>query len=363
VSAELDEKTERLCSLAAVEGVAGILINSQPNFGWLTCGGTNGVDQSRENGVSSLLVTSEGRWFILASKIEMPRMLAEEVSAADFQPVAYAWQDEKRDSSLVGELASKLAGGGVIPETMLGSKIDSCRYALTGGEQERYRVLGREASAALERVIARIFPGFSEIEIAEVLRQELATAGISSIVTLIAADERIAQFRHPVPTIKRWTKELLLVTCARRHGLTANLSRMISVGLPSDEIRKRTEAAAYVFADLLHATEPGCTGSDLYTVAASAYAKRGFADEIDRHHQGGATGYRTRDWVAHPTSVDRVQAFQAFAWNPSISGTKIEETVLVTDGGVEMLTDTGRWPTITTTVEGTEYTAAGILPI
>ena len=60
--------------------------------------------------------------------------------------------------------------------------------------------------------------------------------------------------------------------------------------------------------------------------AAKAYAEKGFADEIDLHHQGGAAGYRTREWVAHPNANDVVRNDQAFAWNPSITGTKVEET-------------------------------------
>lgn len=363
MSAELDEKTERLSRLAAAEGVAGILLNSQPNFSWLTCGGTNGVDQSRENGVASLLVTRDRRRYILASRIEMLRMLTEEVSDTAFEPVEYAWQDEKRDPALVGELARDLADGRVAGETILESRIALCRYSLTSAEQQRYRILGREVSAALDTVVNRIRPGFSEIEIAVVLRQELGAVGISSIVTLVAADERIGQFRHPVPTEKKWTKDLLLVTCARRNGLIANASRMICAGHVSDEMSRRTEAAGYVFAKLLHATRTGTTGSVLYSVAADAYKERGCADEIDRHHQGGATGYRTRDWVAHPASIDSVQAFQAFSWNPSITGTKVEDTALVMEHGIEMLISPGRWPKITTSVDGTEYTATGILSI
>src|SRR5258705_3760602 len=76
------------------------------------------------------------------------------------------------------------------------------------------------------------------------------------------------------------------------------------------------------------ATQPGSSGSDLYRVAARAYAEAGFENEERLHHQGGATGYRTRDWVAHPACRERVQVNQAFAWNPSVTGTKVEDTCI-----------------------------------
>ena len=107
-----------------------------------------------------------------------------------------------------------------------------------------------------------------------------------------------------------------------------------------------------MFERLLAATEAGATGAHLFGVAAQAYADAGFAHEETRHHQGGATGYRSREWIAHPASREIVQAQQAFAWNPSITGTKVEETVLLTPAGLEVLTSSPDWPSIPMCVRG-----------
>ena len=53
------------------------------------------------------------------------------------------------------------------------------------------------------------------------------------------------------------------------------------------------------------------------------------------YHQGGATGYETRDYIATPNSSLIVQPNQAFAWNPYIKGAKSEDTILVTEKGYE----------------------------
>lgn len=75
---ELEIKTERLVQMLKAENLGGVLLNSQLNFAWLTAGANNSVDLSRENGVSSLLIRNDGKRFLIANKIEMPRMLAEE---------------------------------------------------------------------------------------------------------------------------------------------------------------------------------------------------------------------------------------------------------------------------------------------
>ena len=98
---------------------------------------------------------------------------------------------------------------------------------------------------------------------------------------------------------------------------------------------------------LVAASRLGTSGADLYEVAARAYGDAGFPGEEHLHHQGGAAGYRTRDWVAHPACTERVQDGQAFAWNPSITGSKVEETCIASDEGIEMITTTPGWPAIT----------------
>ncbi|MEQ1921149.1 MAG: aminopeptidase P family protein [Pyrinomonadaceae bacterium] len=369
---ELEEKTERLVHILVENDLDAVIINAQHNFAWLTGGGSNGVDLSRENGIGSIIVTRDGDRFILANVIEIERLLAEEVSEDDFDPIDFNWQGEKANPASVLEkarfvletnarVATDIPMFSGIPA--IEGKIAACRYQLTPNEAERYRSLGVDAGAVIKKVIDNIAAGESEIEIAEKIRHELALGGMTSVVTLVAADERISRYRHPVPTGNPWSKTLLLVTCAKRGGLIASLSRMVCIGDVPDELKIKTEAAAYVNACLLNATRPGVTGAELYQVAANAYTEKGLTDEINRHHQGGAAGYRTRDWVAHPASGEVVQEDQAFAWNPSITGTKVEETCILTAGGIEVLTASPDFPTITTVIDGQTYSSPGVLSI
>ena len=110
---------------------------------------------------------------------------------------------------------------------------------------------------------------------------------------------------------------------------------------------RRHQAVANVDAAVNHATKPARTLGEVFDDLKSAYVREGFGDEWQLHHQGGSTGYANREVVATPDSNVRVRENQAFAWNPSITGTKSEDTVLVTSNGIEVLTSpSSAWPTI-----------------
>lgn len=356
------------------EKLSGVLINAQHNFAWLMGGAFNGIDQSRENGAATLLVTSAGKTYLLANNIELERMMFEQLAVTtDIEPVGFSWQAEKADASIIVKTAAELARGETASDISLHPSaraieglIAPCRFSLTPGEALRYKALGSDAAHAMLATIKGLAVGETETEIEAKLRHEFAKKKITSVVTLVAADERISRYRHPVPSEKKFQRTLLLVTCAKRGGLIASMSRMVTVGEPSDELVKKTTAAAFVNASLLAATRPGTTSRELYETAAAAYAKCGFADEIDLHHQGGATGYRTREWVAHPLGADVVKNDQAFAWNPSITGTKIEDTVITAANSNEQITtitSIPEFPVIETQVSGEVYLSPGIVKI
>ena len=358
---EIDEKLERLARVIVDEGLAGVLLNTQPNFAWLSAGGDNGVDSSREAGVGTLFVRRDGRKFILANRIELARLITEQLEGQEYEPIEFGWEEEKANPSLVVDISHSLAG----EELPLGSDspfgpsvrvidqaIARARYKLTAAEVDRFRLLGREAGEALGKMARSLVPGLSEREVARQAVDSLAAIGADSVVTLVAADERLRLFRHPSPTDLCWNRRLMIAVCARRDGLIVSLTRIVCAGAVPEDLSVRTRATAGVNASLLAATKPGASGADLYEVAARAYRDAGFPGEEHLHHQGGAAGYRTRDWVAHAACTERVQDGQAFAWNPSITGSKVEETCIASSDGIEIITTTPGWPAIAIEADG-----------
>lgn len=308
---------------------------------------------------------------MLANKIEMPRLLAEELNGLDYEPLEFSWEEEKASGSFVAKKASSLLDDGaalgsdlyVDGARVVESALARARYQLTSAEIERYRNLGRDAGEAMGQTARELEPGLSEREMARRAVDALALRGMHAVVVLVAADDRLPSFRHPVPTRKRWERTAMVAVCARRGGLIVSLTRIVCAGPVPDDLRQRTRAAAHVNASLFHATRPGATGRELYDRAAQSYREQGFPGEEHLHHQGGAIGYRTREWAAHPRCAETVQAGQAFAWNPSITGTKIEETCVAFDDGIQVVTRSPGWPQVSVEVAGREYLLPDVLAL
>jgi antitoxin VapB len=189
----------------------------------------------------------------------------------------------------------------------------------------------------------------------------LLSRGIAPTVLLMATDERIRRYKHAVTRAGVLKRYGMLNLCARRSGLVVSITRFVHFGAVPAELAAAFEAAAQINAALLHATCNGSASSEIFTTAQRAYASVGAADEIEKHHQGGPCGYAERDWVITPHGAERVAAPQAFAYNPSLRGAKAEDTVLLADNQIEVLTATPELPTIEATVEGVTYRSAGVL--
>ena len=351
---ELEEKRERVIRLCHSLKLAGVLFSTQANFAWITGGSSNRIDGSVELGAGAVLISADGRQALIANTIEMPRLITEAFVNSQYDAVEYPWTDDyipdyriRLARQVVGNTNARIGADWPWLDTVLvADAITELRACLTHNEVQRYRALGREVAHAVGDICRSVPGGLTEQEVERRVVDATIAVGARPTVVLVGADERIARYRHPRPTSRRWWHLLLIVVCAERDGLTVALSRLVSNGSVAPGLHDRTRATVKVFEHLLNQTKAGITGRDLFMEAAKAYAEVGFPGEERHHHQGGAIGYRSRDWIAHPACESRVQPRQAFAWNPSITGTKVEETALLVDGEAEIITSSPGWPSM-----------------
>ena len=67
----------------------------------------------------------------------------------------------------------------------------------------------------------------------------LSAAVYSQPSILIATDERIFNFRHPLPTAKKLERYAMLILCGRQHGLVCSITRLVHFGHLPEEIQKK----------------------------------------------------------------------------------------------------------------------------
>ena len=154
-------------------------------------------------------------------------------------------------------------------------------------------------------------------------------------MVLVAGDERIAGYRHPIPRgASSVERRVMLVVCAELGGLYVSLTRIVHFEEPGRDFERRQGACEEILYRMREeTTRPGHTLADAFEDCKSFYAEAGFPDEWRLHHQGGMAGYAAREVIASPETEQEIQAGQAFAWNPSITGAKAEETFVLTGDG------------------------------
>jgi antitoxin VapB len=344
-------KHERINKLLEKHNLDGLIIQQIANFAWATDGAASYINIAATNGVGTLLVTKDAR-HLIADNIETPRFEIEErLEAQGWECHTHRWDQPTVTLTKLTE-GLKLGADGAFPDTVdLSRELSILRSYLDESEQDRFRSLSSLCAEAMDEAIRATKPGLTEYQIAALLSGATQKRGVLPIVNLIATDERIYNFRHPLPTAKKMEKYAMLVLCGRQSGLVCSLTRLVHFGHLPGELEKKAEAVARVDASMILTTRPGKTVADIFQITKDTYAKAGFADEWQLHHQGGPAGYDPREFIATEAVGEPIGVGQAYAWNPSITGCKSEDTILVGETGNEILTVIDGWPTIPVEVD------------
>lgn len=350
-SSEVSAKLELIRKAITETEAQGVRFKGTDWFAWATAGGSNTVLLTAETGVAEVLVTLENAW-ILTDEIEAQRLKDEEIPD-NFQFQINPWADAEARESFVREATN---GGKVlcdrpIPhvEKRLPTSLIQHKRVIMSSELERYREIGRKASAAMTEVLTAAKPTWTEYQLAGAGAEALWAKGLHPALTLVAGERRLPLYRHATPSGEQIGRQAMMVFCARGYGLYANLTRFVCFGAMADEDKKLHGDIQQIEALALNLCQPGIALNAVYDALKQGYEKSGYPNAIREHHQGGTTGYLAREIVANPNTTDTLAENMAVAWNPSLPGAKIEDTfVLLRDGKLENLTFDANWPSVET---------------
>ena len=360
---ELDMKLQRIQDLLQQHRAEALLLNRVSSFAWATCGAASYINTAASDGVGSLLITPTGR-YLITNNIEAPRFEREEGLAAQGWEFRVAVWHENNPAVADLTRGLTLAADGPYPGAIdLSGEMARLRANLLPEEGARYRTVSALCAQAMNTAIRAVRPGLTEYEIAALLDRETFARGVQPIVNLIATDDRIYNFRHPLPADKKMDKYAMLVLCGRKYGLVTSVTRLVYFGRLPDDLRRKMIGVASIDAAFIAATRPGRALNEAFKRATDAYAMTGFPHEWHLHHQGGPAGYEPREWVATPAATEVVTLGQVYAWNPSITGVKSEDTILVGPGGNEVLTVMPDWPMLIVEADGQNIPRPAILEV
>ncbi|GBL28326.1 hypothetical protein EMGBS9_01530 [Actinomycetota bacterium] len=335
-----NERMQPLRELMKHKGLEAIVLRRNPNLAWAIAGRAH-VPTTIDAACFNLIITQDSATAI-TNVVEAPRLIAEELPS-EVLVKAIKWSEGRDPQLPTGvKVGSDQPGADRID---LGTEIEIMRASLIESDVARYKEICSDAAIALGNAMKQVVSSDREIDVAGLITHALWQADLEIAFLGVAGQERVHKFRHPLPTSAVVGNRVSASICAKRKGLIASITRIVSFEPISDVMAKDYEAIFKVEAAMLDATVVGKPFSDPINAAIAAYPANGFdSDEWTKHHQGGPTGFLPRDWPANTGSARLIANNQPIAWNPTGKGFKAEDTIIATNSGVKILSMDPDWP-------------------
>jgi Xaa-Pro aminopeptidase len=248
------------------------------------------------------------------------------------------WQTLKEDLHL-GATLKPLAG-----------VVEQKRMVKTPEEIERIRRSVRTNSAAFASAVRTIKPGMTETDLAAELEYQMRRRGAEKTAfdTIVAAGPRTA-LPHAQPTGRAFANhEMILIDMgATQDGYTSDMTRMVFLGNPDAKTRKMYDAVLQAQLSAIAAVREGVTAHRVDRAAREALRSRGLEREFV-HSTGHGLGLEIHE-APRLGKKDKTRLVQGMVvtiepgvYVKGLGGVRIEDTVLVTKNGCEVLTPTSK---------------------
>ena len=335
-----NQRIEPIRELMKAKGLDAFVVRRNPNLAWVIAGRAH-VPTTIDAACFDLIITQDSATAV-TNVVEAPRLIAEELPNEVIVKTV-KWS-EGRDAQLPtgAKVGSDQPGGDRLD---LGTEVEMMRASLIASDVERFKEICIDAAVALGNAMKQVESTDREIDVAGLISHSLWQADLEVAFLGVAGQERVSKFRHPLPTDTVIGNRVSASICAKRKGLIASVTRIVTFGHVTDSMINDYTSIFKVEAALLDATVVGKAFSEPINAAIAAYPANGFdADEWTKHHQGGPTGFLPRDWPANQATTRLIAQNQPIAWNPTGKGWKAEDTILATTSGVKLLTNDPDWP-------------------
>ena len=236
--------------------------------------------------------------------------------------------------------------------------IEQVRMVKDAHELGLFRNAGHMLAGAVAPAAAAVRAGRTEIDVAREIDAILLDAGFEGLAfeTIVAAGPNGAlPHAHPGERRIEASDLVLLDFGGVHHGYCVDLSRTVAVGRAPAAARRLHDAVVEAQAAAISAARPGVRASKVDAAARAALARHDLADafghstghglglevhELPRIGRPRATGAgETDDVILAPGMIFTIEPG---VYVPDVAGVRIEDDVLVTGDGIEVLTPAPR---------------------
>lgn len=219
------------------------------------------------------------------------------------------------------------------------------RMQKTPGEIDRIRRAIHVAEEAFKAVRKWIRPGVTEREVAAQIEFEMRRRGAQgpSFPTIVAFGPN-SSLPHYDSGDRRWmdSEPVLIDWGAQVDWYCSDLTRVFWTGAVLPEYRTITDVVRQAHDAAIEAVRPGAKAASVDAVARRLITKAGYGKEFNhalghgfglRVHEGPRVGRKSKD-VLRPGMVVTIEPG---IYIPGVGGARIEDDVLVTETGHEVL--------------------------
>ena len=228
--------------------------------------------------------------------------------------------------------------------------IEELRRVKSPGEIARIRRSVETNSRAFEQAARRVKPGVREHDLAAELDYQLRRLGAekNSFETIVAAGVRSA-LPHAQPTTARIDRGDLVVVDmgAIQDGYCSDMTRMLFLGSPNAKVKRTYRAVLDAQLAAINTVRAGVSSIRVDAAARNVLKSYGL-DRAFVHSTGHGLGLEIHEQprIARRDKC-RLEAGMAITIEPGVylegfGGIRIEDTVVVTDTGCEVLTPTSK---------------------
>lgn len=351
----LPESKRRRAALAAsfaAQRIDALLITHAPNVRYLT--GFTGSNAALLLGPGSAILLTDPRYDLQASRqcdcpvrIVQGPLLAEAAKEIRKRRVRRLGVEGDRLTyqQSLDLLAALPKGADLKP---LSGLVESLRAIKSPAEQRAIRKSVALNSLAFERALKRFRIGMTERQLAARIAFEMRQLGAEgeSFPAIVASGAHSALPHAEPRNVAVKPGRLLLVDMgASLEGYASDMTRTLHVGQPGRKARDLYSAVLEAQLAALEAVRPGARCADVDAAARNVLKRRGLADFF-RHSTGHGLGLEIHENPRIGAKSEEIlQAGMAVtvepgAYLPGFGGVRIEDTVLVTVRGCEILTPT-----------------------